>query len=140
MLLKTITKAAVQCARAGQNSVITRSMASTADKVKFVFRDHEGDDKVVYAKEGESLLEVAHNHNVDLEGACDGTLACSTCHVILPKDIYSTLAEPEEEELDMLDLAFGLTDTSRLGCQVLVKKEFENMIVKIPAATRDARS
>ena len=68
------------------------------------------------AREGESLLEVAHNNSVDLEGACEQSLACSTCHVILEQEIYDQLEEPVEEEEDLLDLAYGLTHTSRLGC------------------------
>ena len=65
------------------------------------------------------------------------SLACSTCHCILPEDIYDTLSEPVEEEWDMLDLAFGLTDTSRLGCQVVISKEFENCTIELPKATRN---
>lgn len=74
--------------------------------------------KSVEAPEGSSILEVAHNNDVDLEGACDGSLACSTCHVILDNETYSCLPKPTVEEEDMLDFAFGVTNTSRLGCQV----------------------
>jgi ferredoxin len=70
----------------------------------------------VLAREGESLLDVAHNNGIDLEGACESSLACSTCHVILEPTIYDSLGEPCEEEEDLLDLAYGLTHTSRLGC------------------------
>lgn len=70
----------------------------------------------VYAREGESLLDVCHNNGVDLEGACDSSLACSTCHVILDQNTFNKLGEPCEEEEDLLDLAYGLTKTSRLGC------------------------
>jgi ferredoxin len=70
----------------------------------------------VLAREGESILEVAHNNKIDLEGACESSLACSTCHVILTSEIYDQLDEPCEEEEDLLDLAYGLTHTSRLGC------------------------
>ena len=68
------------------------------------------------ARIGESILEVAHNNQVELEGACESSLACSTCHVILDNSIYDSLPEAVEEEEDMLDLAYGLTHTSRLGC------------------------
>lgn len=70
----------------------------------------------VLAREGESLLDVAHNNGIDLEGACESSLACSTCHIILEPAIYDSLGEPCEEEEDLLDLAYGLTHTSRLGC------------------------
>ena len=83
------------------------------------------------------MLEVAHNNGVDLEGACESSLACSTCHVILEDDIYDALEEPCEEEEDLLDLAYGLTLTSRLGCQIKVDRSMEEMTVKLPSATRN---
>lgn len=89
------------------------------------------------AREGESLLEVAHNNGIDLEGACESSLACSTCHVILDQPTYDSLEEPCEEEEDLLDLAYGLTLTSRLGCQILVERRMESMIVRLPSATRN---
>ncbi len=63
---------------------------------------------------------MAKLNDVELEGACEASLACSTCHVILPKKIYDNLTPPVDEEEDLLDLAFGLTPTSRLGCQVKI--------------------
>jgi ferredoxin len=87
---------------------------------------------------GMSLLEAAHRHNVDLEGACEGSLACSTCHVVLEDPaLYAALPEPDDDENDMLDLAYGLTETSRLGCQVKAAPELEGLTVRIPAATRN---
>ena len=72
-----------------------------------------------------------------MPGACEGSVACSTCHVILPPEQYDLLPEPEDDENDMLDMAFGLTDTSRLGCQVKVTKELDGMTVTLPSATRN---
>ena len=89
------------------------------------------------AREGESLLQVAHNNEIELEGACESSLACSTCHVILDKKVFESLPEACEEEEDLLDLAYGLTHTSRLGCQVKVTREMEGMTVKLPSATRN---
>lgn len=80
---------------------------------------------------------MAHNNGIELEGACESSLACSTCHVILPSAVYESLGDPVEEEEDLLDLAYGLTHTSRLGCQVKVTKEMENMVVRLPSATRN---
>lgn len=64
-------------------------------------------------------------------------MACSTCHVVLDPKVYDKLDEPVEEEEDLLDLAYGLTHTSRLGCQVKVSKDMEGMVVKLPSATRN---
>lgn len=83
----------------------------TKPVVKFSFIDKDGNEFPVESNPGENLLTVAHAFDVDLEGACEASLACSTCHVILPEDIYEAMADPTEEENDMLDLAFGLTET-----------------------------
>jgi ferredoxin len=94
-------------------------------------------------KVGDSLLDVVVNHEIDLDGfgACEGTLTCSTCHLILSKADYDNLPDkPSDEELDMLDLAYELTDTSRLGCQIILSKELNGLEVKVPATVNDARS
>ncbi len=104
---------------------------------KIIFIQPDGKEKIVDAENGLSLLEVAHNNDIDLEGACEGSLACSTCHVILEKTFYENLPEPSEEEEDMLDLAFGLTHTSRLGCQIIIDEKLDGMKVKVPTGTRN---
>ena len=107
-----------------------------AEKIKVIFI--EGDqEREVEALVGLSILEVARDNNIDLEGACEGSLACATCHVVLEDKIYNMLDEPEEAEEDMLDLAFGLTHTSRLGCQIILTKELDGMRIKLPSATRN---
>lgn len=74
----------------------------------------------------------------DTAGACECSLACSTCHVVVEdEEVYDSLPEPSEEEEDMLDLAFGLTETSRLGCQVVLTPEIDGIVVRLPAATRN---
>ena len=112
--------------------------APLGDKVQFKFV-YLGDKREVdiEAFEGQNILEVAHKYDVDLEGACDASLACSTCHVILEKDIYDVIPAAKEEEEDLLDLAYGLTETSRLGCQTIITKLFEGRKVFIPSATRN---
>ncbi|CAM9179849.1 unnamed protein product [Chrysoparadoxa australica] len=94
--------------------------------------DEDGEKTTVLAPLGKSLLEVAHENDIELEGACGGDLACSTCHVILPQEYYDNLPEKQEEEEDMLDLAWGLTDTSRLGCQIEITKDLEGMTIQLP--------
>ncbi|GBF93254.1 adrenodoxin mitochondrial [Raphidocelis subcapitata] len=100
--------------------------------------EKDGSETTVRAPLGKSLLEVAHANDIELEGACEGSLACSTCHVIVEDEsYYNRLPEPCEDELDMLDLAFGLTDTSRLGCQVIAAKDLDGLTVRLPSATRN---
>ena len=104
---------------------------------KITFIEADGTEKVIDAENGLSLLEVAHNNGVALEGACEGSLACSTCHVIVEKEFFEKLPEPSEEEEDMLDLAWGLTHTSRLGCQIIINDGLDGMKVKVPSGTRN---
>ena len=110
---------------------------SSKPKVSFYFVNKDNSKTLVQAEVGKNLLEIAHQNEIELEGACEASLACSTCHVILPESIFKKLPEPEPEEEDLLDLAYGLTDTSRLGCQVKVTEQFEGIEVKLPKATRN---
>ncbi len=100
--------------------------------VKVTFIDPLEKEIVVDAEVGKHLLDIAHDNNIELEGACGGELACATCHLIFEKEMYDTLPEKDPEEDDMLDLAFELTDTSRLGCQITVREDMDGMVVKIP--------
>ena len=104
---------------------------------KMTFIEHDGTHREVDAPLGLSVLEIAHKHDVDIEGACEGSLACSTCHVIVDAGWFRRLADPTEDEEDMLDLAFGLTETSRLGCQIVMTPELDGLVVKLPAGTRN---
>ena len=104
-------------------------------KMTFILRD--GTPQEVEAPVGLSILEVAHCNSIDIEGACDGSLACSTCHVIVDKAWYDKLPAATEDEEDMLDLAFGLTRTSRLGCQVIINEALDGLVVALPKETRN---
>jgi 2Fe-2S ferredoxin len=105
-------------------------------KMTFISPDGE-ERKEVDAPLGLSVLEIAHLHDIDVEGACEGSLACSTCHVIVDPEWYDKLEEPSEEEEDMLDLAFGLTHTSRLGCQIRMTEELDGLTVVLPSSTHN---
>lgn len=112
-----------------------------AETITVTFVDKDGEEEVVEAQVGKNLLEIAHMNDIELEGACEGSLACSTCHVIIEEedqfDLLEELMEPTDDENDMLDLAFGLTETSRLGCQVVCCHEIDGLRVRIPSATRN---
>jgi 2Fe-2S ferredoxin len=105
---------------------------------KMVFIERDGTRKEVEAPLGLSVLEIAHRHGVDIEGACEGSLACSTCHVIVDPSWYGKLAKATEDEEDMLDLAFDLQETSRLGCQLIMTDALDGLTVKLPAGSRNA--
>ena len=104
---------------------------------KMVFIERDSTRREVDAPLGLSVLEIAHRNDIDIEGACEGSLACSTCHVIVDTEWYELLKEASEDEEDMLDLAFGLTATSRLGCQIVMTEELDGLVVRLPASTRN---
>ena len=105
--------------------------------VKITFIDRDGVRREVEAPIGMSVMEIARRHDIDIEGACEGSLACSTCHIIVDPQWYGRLEPASEEEEDMLDLAFNLTRTSRLGCQIRITEELDGLTVQLPAATRN---
>ena len=107
---------------------------------KMTFIERDGTRKTVDAPIGLSVLEIAHRNDVDIEGACEGSLACSTCHVVIEPEWYELLKDATEDEEDMLDLAFGLTKTSRLGCQIVITEELDGLTVRLPQATRNMMS
>ena len=105
---------------------------------RMTFIERDGTRREVDAPLGLSVLEIAHKHGVDIEGACEGSLACSTCHVIIDPAWYAKLARATEDEEDMLDLAFGLQKTSRLGCQIVMTAKLDGLVVRLPPGTRNA--
>ena len=104
---------------------------------KMVFIERDGSRREVDAPLGLSVLEIAHANDIDLEGACEGSLACSTCHVVVDKTWFEKLETPTEDEEDMLDLAFDLQETSRLGCQLIMTAALDGLVVKLPAGVRN---
>ncbi len=105
------------------------------------FIDKEGQEHPIQVADGDNLLDIAQANDIEMEGACGGSCACSTCHVIVEDEsFYDRMPEPTDEENDMLDLAFGLTETSRLGCQVKMSKELHGLRVKLPSMTRNLQA
>ncbi len=105
--------------------------------VRVVFIRPSGNTVEVNASVGQSILEVAHSNGIDIEGACEGSMACSTCHVIVEDNWFNRLPEAVEEEQDMLDLTYGLTRTSRLGCQITLTNEMEGLKLRLPSETHN---
>lgn len=94
-------------------------------------------DKEVEAAPGQRLLDVAWAAREPLEGACEGVMACSTCHVIVDSEDFESLPPASEEEEDLLDLAAHATRTSRLACQIILTKEMNSISVRVPAEARN---
>ena len=91
-------------------------------------------DKEVDAAPGQRLLDVAWAAREPLEGACEGVMACSTCHVIVAAEDFAKLPAASEEEEDLLDLAAHATRTSRLACQIMISEGLESLTVRVPPA------
>ena len=106
--------------------------------IKVRFHKPDGTlDKEVEAKPGSRLLDVAWAAKQPLEGACEGVMACSTCHVIVDKADFDKLPRASDEEEDLLDLAAHVTRTSRLACQIVLTNEMETLDVRIPAGAKN---
>ena len=99
-------------------------------KIKFILND--GLEKVVEAEDGLSLMEVARDNDLGIEGTCGGSISCCTCHVVIDPEWFKIVGPPNPDEEDMLDLAVELEKTSRLGCQIEVNEKLDGLIVKIP--------
>jgi ferredoxin len=94
-------------------------------------------DKEVGAEPGQRLLDVAWAAREPLEGACEGVMACSTCHVIVDAQDFEKLPPASEEEEDLLDLAAHATRTSRLACQIILSEDLRTLTVRIPPEARN---
>ncbi|TNM86027.1 hypothetical protein fugu_008298 [Takifugu bimaculatus] len=107
------------------------------DVVNVVYVDRSGQRIPVKAKVGDNVLYLAHKHGIELEGACEASLACSTCHVYVSAAHLGKLPEPDEREDDMLDMAPMLQENSRLGCQIILTRELEGIELTLPKVTRN---
>jgi ferredoxin len=96
------------------------------------------DQRITAAAEpGTRLLELGQNAGLPLEGTCEGQMACSTCHVVVAAEWFAMLPPASEDEEDMLDLAAGVTRTSRLACQIVLTEALEGLEVRVPEEARD---
>ena len=120
------------------------TLSSTSDRPgnqimpTITFVKPDGSKLSVTAPVGTTILEIAQEHGLNLEGACEGSMACSTCHVIVDDTYFTLLDCASEDEEDILDLASGLTATSRLGCQIVVSERLDGLILYVPAGHRNA--
>ena len=91
-------------------------------------------DREVEAPAGTNLLDFAQANGQPLEGSCEGSMACSTCHVIVAAEDFALLPRASEEEDDLLDLAAHVTRTSRLACQLVLSADLDTLTVRMPGA------
>ena len=98
--------------------------------VNFILPD--GSAHIISVDEGTTLMEAGRDNNMGIEGTCGGSLSCATCHVIFSEEDYAKVGAPSDDEMDMLDLAFGVTPTSRLGCQIRMSDALDGLTVQVP--------
>ena len=104
---------------------------------RLIFESFDSNERLeVTFSDGDTVLEVAQENNIDMEGTCGGQMACSTCHVILKSEDKDRFPSPSEEETEMLELALGATRTSRLGCQLVLDQGADGLVLRLPAETR----
>ncbi len=96
------------------------------------FRLRNGELKKIDAEDGLTLMEVARDNDLGIEGTCGGSISCCTCHIVIEKDWFGKVGPANPDEEDMLDLAVDLQPTSRLGCQIEVSPELDGLMVNIP--------
>ena len=104
---------------------------------KVTFVERNGNSREIDARAGQTLLEIAWDNGLDVEGACEGSMACATCHVIVDPAWFDRLPDPSEDEEDMLDLAYDIRKTSRLGCQITLTDALDGLVVTLPKDVRN---
>ncbi|MBM3542472.1 MAG: 2Fe-2S iron-sulfur cluster binding domain-containing protein [Alphaproteobacteria bacterium] len=104
---------------------------------KVVFIEPSGARRELSATAGRNLMDIAREAGLDIEGACDGAMACSTCHLIVDAAWIGRLPPKNDDEQDMLDLALGVTKNSRLGCQIVLNEALDGLVVALPRQTRN---
>lgn len=105
--------------------------------VNITYITKDGQRIQIKGKIGDNVLYLAHRHNIDMEGACEASLACTTCHVYVNDKYLDSLPEATEKEDDLLDMAPFLRENSRLGCQIVLQRELDGIELTLPAATRN---
>ena len=103
---------------------------------QITFIDTAKNEWTLDVPQGLSVMEIAQENGIDLEGSCGGSLACATCHVIVEEPFFKKTGEITEEEEDMLDLAFDLHATSRLGCQIIMSDALDGLRVRLPEGAK----
>jgi ferredoxin, 2Fe-2S len=101
---------------------------------RMTFITAAGERQEIEAPSGLSVMEIARMHNLGIEGACEGSIACATCHVIVDAAYAGRLDEVSAEEEEMLELALGVQPTSRLGCQIVLTEDLDGLTVRLPAS------
>ncbi|KAK2701567.1 ferredoxin-2, mitochondrial-like isoform X1 [Artemia franciscana] len=110
---------------------------SEEDKVNVTYIDRSGKRIPICGKVGDNAMYLAHRYGIEIEGACEASLACCTCHVYVDEESYDKIPPPTDKEEDMLDMAPLLKPNSRLSCQIILNKDLEGIEMVVPKVTRN---
>lgn len=110
---------------------------SEEEVVNLTYINRAGRDIAVRGKVGDNALFLARRYGIEMEGACEASLACTTCHVYVESDHVDRLPEATEKEEDLLDMAPFLKENSRLGCQIVLNKSLDGLRLRLPRATKN---
>ncbi|EEZ98188.2 adrenodoxin-like protein 1, mitochondrial [Tribolium castaneum] len=133
--IKTLFRKIYTTAKLNHGEYEWQDPKSPDEVVNITFVTKDGEKVPVKGKVGDNVLYLAHRYKIPMEGACEASLACTTCHVYVKSDHELTPAEEKEE--DLLDMAPFLKENSRLGCQIILTKELEGLELELPQATRN---
>ena len=112
---------------------LIRALAGVCETMpNIIFVKTDGSEHKIVVENGTTVMEAGRDANLGIEGTCGGCLSCATCHVIVDPAWFPKTGAPSEDEVDMLDLAFGLSETSRLGCQIEMSEDLDGLKVTIP--------
>jgi len=101
-------------------------------KIKYI--EHNGKPHTIDVANGLSVMEGAVENNIPgIDADCGGSMACATCHVYVKEEWFNKLSQKENAEEDMLDMAFEPNKFSRLGCQITVTNDLNELVVKMPS-------
>ena len=100
---------------------------------KIIYVDHEGTERPIEAKNGETVMETAIKNSIPgIDADCGGACACATCHVYVDEAFMPKVGEPEDMEQSMYDFAENVQSNSRLSCQITVSDELDGLKVTTP--------
>jgi 2Fe-2S ferredoxin len=98
-----------------------------------IYIDHDGTERPIEAKTGETVMETAIKNSVPgIDADCGGACACATCHVYVDQSFMDKVGQPEEMEQSMLDFAENVQENSRLSCQITISDELDGLKVTTP--------
>ena len=101
---------------------------------KITYIEHTNTKHIVEVPNNMTVMEGAVQNNIPgIDADCGGSMACATCHVYVDEKWFDKLKKKDEDEEDMLDIAYQPNKFSRLSCQLIVSNELDGLILRMPS-------